>query len=50
VLRVRPADATVEATDEGVQLSFTLPKGAYATVVLRELLGTEAREGPRSAE
>jgi tRNA(Glu) U13 pseudouridine synthase TruD len=23
---------------EGIELAFTLPKGAYATVILRELL------------
>lgn len=36
--RVRLADATVSAEPEGVRLRFTLPAGAYATVVLRELL------------
>ncbi|MDD9971475.1 MAG: tRNA pseudouridine(13) synthase TruD [Myxococcales bacterium] len=37
VARVRPHAWTVEADDEGMLLSFELPRGAYATVVLREL-------------
>ena len=37
-LRVRPLDVTVETESPGVVLlRFTLPKGAYATVVLREV-------------
>ncbi|NOY90275.1 MAG: tRNA pseudouridine(13) synthase TruD [Deltaproteobacteria bacterium] len=44
VMRVRPLDASVEQTDEGTRLCFTLSKGAYATVLLRELLGREPRE------
>lgn len=37
-LRVRPTDVAVETESPGVvALRFTLPKGAYATVVLREV-------------
>ncbi len=35
--RVRLEDPAVERVPEGVRLRFTLPSGAYATVVLREL-------------
>jgi tRNA pseudouridine13 synthase len=38
VARIRPAETAVSADENGVQLSFVLPKGAYATVILRELL------------
>jgi tRNA pseudouridine13 synthase len=34
----------VEPCPEGVELSFTLPKGAYATVILRELLKSDIHE------
>lgn len=50
VLRVRPGEASVESTAEGVLLSFTLPKGAYATIVLRELLGDEPTEATAATE
>lgn len=36
--RVRISEARLEAVPEGTRLSFTLPSGAYATVVLRELV------------
>lgn len=35
--RVRPEGLTLRCEPEGVRLGFTLPSGAYATVVLREL-------------
>ena len=35
----------VEADAAGVVLRFALPPGAYATVVLRELIGDEALRG-----
>jgi tRNA pseudouridine13 synthase len=38
VARIRPAETQVSADAEGVVLAFVLPKGAYATVILRELL------------
>jgi tRNA pseudouridine13 synthase len=37
VARIRPADVEVQSAGEDLLLAFTLPKGAYATVVLREL-------------
>ncbi len=37
-LRVPVQDAVADAVDGGLRLQFTLPKGAYATSVLRELL------------
>ncbi|WP_280952809.1 tRNA pseudouridine(13) synthase TruD [Salinicola sp. CPA57] len=36
-LRLRLADASWEAADDAVWLSFSLPRGAFATSVLREL-------------
>jgi tRNA pseudouridine13 synthase len=36
-LRVRPWDPRVEAVPEGLRLSFGLPRGAYATALLREV-------------
>jgi tRNA pseudouridine13 synthase len=44
VARVRPSEVQVQAWEAGVQLAFALPKGAYATIVLRELLKTEQPE------
>jgi tRNA pseudouridine13 synthase len=35
--RVFPRDVEVEATEETLRLRFRLPKGAYATVVMREI-------------
>ncbi|MEM6960233.1 MAG: tRNA pseudouridine(13) synthase TruD [Myxococcota bacterium] len=44
--RVPLADAALRrAGDESIWVSFTLPAGAYATVVLRELLKQGAAEG-----
>jgi tRNA pseudouridine13 synthase len=42
--RMRPEHVQVEAWADGIALSFTLPKGAYATVVLRELLKSDSLE------
>ena len=39
--RVRPQEVTIEASRAGIELTFSLPKGAYATVVLRELLKSD---------
>lgn len=45
-LRVRPLDVAVETEAPGVVLlRFTLPKGAYATVVLREVTKDALVEG-----
>jgi tRNA pseudouridine13 synthase len=38
VARIRPVETQVDADADGLRLSFVLPKGAYATVILRELL------------
>lgn len=44
-LRVRPLDVSVESEAPGVvMLRFTLPKGAYATVVLREVTKDALRD------
>jgi tRNA pseudouridine13 synthase len=43
VARIRPADVSVQAeSSDRLLLELTLPKGAYATVVLRELQKPEA--------
>ncbi|HKJ25381.1 MAG TPA: tRNA pseudouridine(13) synthase TruD, partial [Myxococcota bacterium] len=36
-LRVRPGEARAEHEGERLRLSFTLPSGAYATVLLEEI-------------
>jgi tRNA pseudouridine13 synthase len=38
ILRVRLGEPTFEATGDTVRLSFSLPAGSYATMVLRELM------------
>lgn len=51
VARIRPVDVRVEAFDAGIELAFTLPKGAYATVILRELLkANDEAQAPQFAE
>jgi tRNA pseudouridine13 synthase len=47
-LRVFPAEPSVAADGEALLLSFALPKGAYATSVLREVMkdGASLREIP----
>jgi tRNA pseudouridine13 synthase len=37
-LRVPVTEASAALADGGLRLSFALPKGAYATAVLREML------------
>lgn len=37
-IRFKIWDASAEATDEGVLLTFSIPKGCYATAVLREVM------------
>lgn len=50
VLRYRPVEATVEAEADGaVCLRLLLPKGAYATVVLREIVKDDAALGEPAA-
>lgn len=50
--RVFPADAGVEATEDGYILTFSLPKGSFATSVLREVMkvdiDTSAEETPEA--
>ena len=38
ISRLRLDDAALTAADDGYALEFTLPKGAYATAVMRELM------------
>jgi tRNA pseudouridine13 synthase len=38
ITRIRITDATLEPTEDGYWFSFDLPKGSFATVVLRELM------------
>ncbi|MGF1467481.1 MAG: tRNA pseudouridine(13) synthase TruD [Sandaracinaceae bacterium] len=42
--RVQLGEPSVEATSEGLRLLFSLPPGAYATVVLRELTRRDSAE------
>jgi tRNA pseudouridine13 synthase len=44
VARIRPGGLRVERYAQGIELEFSLPKGAYATVILRELLKDDGRE------
>ncbi len=37
-MRFKIWDIAAEATDEGVMVSFSIPKGCYATAVLREIM------------
>jgi tRNA pseudouridine13 synthase len=46
--RVRPAELQVEPYAEGIELGFALPKGAYATVILRELFKIDAQDAQES--
>jgi tRNA pseudouridine13 synthase len=40
-IRFKVWDTTAEHTDEGILLGFSIPKGCYATAVLREVMKTE---------
>jgi tRNA pseudouridine13 synthase len=44
-LFIRPDDLRVEPQHDGIRLSFSLPKGCYATVLMREFLLPEAVRG-----
>jgi tRNA pseudouridine13 synthase len=37
-LRVRPSDCEAKEVPEGLRVAFSLPRGAYATALLRELM------------
>lgn len=41
---VWPEDLNVSTVDDGLQFEFTLPAGAYATVVLREFMKSDAAD------
>ncbi len=43
-------DLEVAAHDDGVLLSFSLPKGAYATTVLREFMKNDGESGLADGE
>ncbi len=45
LIRFPLRDWGVEASPEGLWLSFFLPKGAYATAVLREVMKRNPEEG-----
>lgn len=47
---IRPRGLAVETIDEGLRLTFELPKGSYATVLLRELTGDALPAGEDDAE
>ncbi|MGB9936179.1 MAG: tRNA pseudouridine(13) synthase TruD [Methanobacterium sp.] len=40
-MRFKIWDASAEVTDEGILVEFSIPKGCYATAVLRELMKNE---------
>lgn len=40
-IRFKIWDVSAESTDEGVFVGFSIPKGCYATAVLREIMKTE---------
>ena len=40
-MRFKIWDASAKATDEGVLVEFSIPKGCYATAVLREIMKNE---------
>ena len=44
-LLIWPNDLQVRTTDDGLLFEFSLPSGAYATVVLREFMKTDALSG-----
>ena len=47
-LCVRPISLDVAEEEEGLRVQFSLPPGAYATLILREFTGTSV-ELPRPA-
>ncbi len=48
VLRIRPLDLHCQAEEDGFTIAFQLPPGAYATVVMRELLAEPSKVTPQS--
>ncbi len=49
-LRLWPRDFSWEWTDQGLALSFWLPRGGYATAVIRELARTNRQEDETTGE
>lgn len=47
-LRCRPCDVSVTNAEDALVVDFTLPKGCYATVVMRELCGVVTNPEERS--
>jgi tRNA pseudouridine13 synthase len=48
IVRIFAADMTLDPQDDGYTVSFTLPRGSFATSLLRELTGTDV-DGPQAA-
>ncbi len=49
IIRMFAQDAAVTPEDDGYTVSFSLPRGSFATSLLRELTGTDVdgpQEGP----
>lgn len=44
--RIFPENLTVSEEEDGYTLAFTLPKGSFATSVLREVMKTDVDSGP----
>ena len=44
--RIFPENLTVTEEEDGYTLAFTLPKGSFATSVLREVMKTDVDSGP----
>ncbi|WP_425148275.1 tRNA pseudouridine(13) synthase TruD [Deinococcus sp.] len=49
IIRIFAQDALLEAMPDGYTVSFTLPRGSFATSLLRELTGTDV-DGPQAAD
>ena len=48
IVRIFAQDASLEAQPDGYSVAFTLPRGSFATSLLRELTGTDV-DGPAAA-
>ncbi|ULH16927.1 tRNA pseudouridine(13) synthase TruD [Deinococcus sp. KNUC1210] len=49
IIRIFAEDTSVEALPDGYAVSFTLPRGSFATSLLRELTGTDV-DGPLAVQ
>lgn len=45
IVRVRPEGMEIDRDGDAIRFAFTLPAGAYATVVMREFLKSDAGDG-----